>query len=519
MSARRKARLRRSGLMLTVLLLGAGVWPGDLFGFDGKGEKPAVRKQVPSLGNALLISAMQMNVPPEDHQFSVAIEGGRVMDPETGLDQVLNVGIDDGTITALTPADLNGKQEIDASGLVVSPGFIDILSYDPNPYGIWFKIGDGVTTNLGMHGVSEQAATWFAQWEYAGSPAHYGAAFDHAFTRGTLMGIGTNEESSREQVQALAEYARQDLEAGFIGVDFELEYSAGASYAEVKSVSQVAADFNVPAFFHGRYSDMEEPGTNFDTLNEILRASRETGASVHVSHINSTGGTFTMERSLEVLNRARRNGVDVTACTYPYTFWATNLASDRFAPGWQERFRIDYDDLVIPGTGERLTEETFDLYQSQKQIAAAYAIPEDDVKDALASPLVMVGSDGILEPDENNHPRDTGTFARVLGTYVRDEKVLSLMEALRKMTVMPAKRLEGQAPALRKKGRLQIGMDADITLFDPETVADRSTITAPDRMSAGIEWVLVMGQVVKNPKGPRYDVTPGFAIKSDFSNL
>ena len=505
--------------MASGLVLLLGVWPGNLLGLRGSNPVPEERNRVPSLGNALLISAMRMNVPPEDHEFSVVISGGRVMDPETGLDQVLNVGIDKGTVTALTPVELQGKKEIDASGLVVAPGFIDILSYDPNPFGIWFKVGDGVTTNLGMHGVSKQAAPWFAEWEFTGSPAHYGAAFDHAFTRGTLMGLGTNVESTPEQVQELAEYARQDLAAGFIGVDFELEYSAGASYDEVKAVSQVAADHNVPAFFHGRYSDMEEPGTNFDTLNEILSAARDTGSAVHVSHINSTGGTFTMERSLEILEKARADGVDVSACTYPYDFWATSLASDRFAPGWQERFRIDYDDLVIPGTGERLTEESFARYQAERQIAAAFAIPEDDVRDALASPMVMIGSDGILEPDENNHPRDAGTFARVLGKYVREERLIPLMEALRKMTLMPAERLEEQAPALRKKGRLQIGMDADITIFDPETVIDRSTIEHPDRMSTGIEWVLVLGKVVKDPKGVNYDIEPGKPITSDFSDV
>lgn len=456
---------------------------------------------------------------PSDHVFDVVIAGGRVMDPASGFDGVANVGVDGGTVTAITTDPLEGRKEIDARERVVAPGFIDIESYDPNPFGIWYKIADGVTTNLGMHGTNGDAAEWFARWKATGSPAHFGGAFDDNWARsdGTGLNLGVGDKASPAQIDVLADAAEEALQEGFIGVEFSPEYAPGIGYQEMAGVSEVASKYGVPVFFHGRYSDDQEPGTNFDTLNEIIGIGRDTGAAVHVLHINSTGGTFTMPESLAMLEEAREQGVDITADTYPYDFWATYLASERFAPGWQERFHIDYSDLVIPGIGEPLTESTFEFHQAQNDLAAAYAIPEEDVRLALQSPLVMVGSDAILEPGDNNHPRGAGTFARVLGKYVREEQVLSLMDALAKMTIQPAELLEGQAPALRKKGRLQIGADADIVVFDPATVEDRATVNDPSRYSRGIDWVLVRGQLVKDPKRLHRDVLPGQPIKSEVS--
>ena len=456
---------------------------------------------------------------PADHRFDVVITGGRVMDPASGFDQVANVGIDKGTVTAITTDPLRGSKRIDATGRVVAPGFIDIESYDPNPYGIWYKIADGVTTNLGMHGSNGDAQEWYQRWRATGSPTHFGGAFDDNWERSKPDGLnlGVGDKASPAQIDQLAAAAEEAIKGGFIGVEFSPEYAPGISYQEIVGVSRVAAEYGVPVFFHGRYSDPEEPGTNFDTLNEIIRTGRETGAAVHVLHITSTGGTFTMPESLAMLQQARDEGIQVTADLYPYNFWATYLGSERFAPGWQKRFRIGYSDLVIPGTGERLTETTFEQHKAENDLAAAYAIPEEDVRLGLQSPLVMIGSDAILEPGDNNHPRAAGTFSRVLGKYVREEGVLSLMEGLTKMTIQPAELLEEEAPALRKKGRLQVGADADIVVFDPETIEDRATVNDPSRYSRGIDWVLVMGQVVKDPKRLHRNVLPGRPIKSQVS--
>jgi N-acyl-D-aspartate/D-glutamate deacylase len=452
--------------------------------------------------------------PTDDAIHEVAIIGGRIIDPESEFDGVANLVIDGNTVVAVTKEPVAARIEIDASGRVVAPGFIDLLSASLNSYGVWYKVADGVTTTLLMHGVPGRAATFFSHWEQAGSPVNYGGAFEYTFARRHL-GLNRYEAASPSQRDRLVAMADEALREGFIGIAVSLEYEPGTSFEEVLRICRLAARRAVPVFFHARYSTPEPPGTNAEALQEIIEVAGASGASVHVEHIISTGGTFSMSESLSSLAKAREVGIDVTACLYPYNFWATYLGSARFDPGWERRFRITYSDLEIPGTGERLTEETFESYRRANKLAVAYAIPEADVRAALQAPFTMIGSDSFLSPSHNNHPRASGTFARVLGKYVREEAVIGLMEALAKMTILPANRLQAVAPALRKKGRLQEGSDADLVVFDPETVRDRATVADPAQYSEGIDWVLVAGQVVKSPDGVRKDVRSGSPIRYD----
>ncbi|CAI6064136.1 amidohydrolase family protein [Cohnella sp. JJ-181] len=448
--------------------------------------------------------------------YDIVIVGGRVINPETGLDRRgVNVAVQDGHIALVTDQAVKGRRTIDAAGLVVAPGFIDNLSYDPNPRGVWNKIADGVTSNIAMHGGTDVPRKWYPYYERAETPLHYGASFFYTKAR-NKQGIGLYTSADAAQTKRLEHEAEQALQDGVLGISFSLEYVPGIGASEVLPLMRLAYQYNVPVYFHARYSDMTEPGTNIDAMNEIIGYARETGASVHVDHINSTGGTFSMKQSLDMLAQARAEGLDITACTYPYDYWGTYLNSARFDEGWQERFKITYKDLQIAGTSERLTETTFGTFKKEGKLAVAYAIPEQDIEDSLAAPFVMIGSDAILEPGNNNHPRASGTFARTVGLYVREHHVISLMDAVAKMSLMPARRLERQAPALRKKGRIARGMDADIVIFDYAKIGDRSTVERPELPSAGIRYVLVGGKVALDGQGLHKNIRAGEPIRSAF---
>ena len=434
--------------------------------------------------------------PPDTHVYELVIKGGRVIDPESGYDRTANVGIDGGTILTVSQGLLKGTNSIDATDMVVSPGFIDLLSYEPDDKGVTFKIEDGVTTNLGMHGINNDAKAFFSHYT-DNCLVNFGGAFDNPWIRHNHFGLDPDDTASTSQIGQMGDLLRQQLTDGWIGVDFEPEYAPGTSTAEMTALAKIAKEHDVPCFFHGRYSAY---GTNAKTLDEIINVAKDTGAAVHVEHIISTGGTFDMANSLKRVERAQAAGYDVTACMYPYNFWATYLGSPRFNFGWQDRFRITYSDLQIAGTTDRLTEYTFKQGQRQNKLAAAYAIPEADVLTCLKAPWVMIGSDAILT-DGNNHPRATGCFSRTLGRYARDKGTITLVEALAKMTILPAKRLEAKVPALRKKGRMQRGADADITIFDPRTIIDRGTVADPAVASVGVAYVLLRGQVIKTPDG------------------
>lgn len=455
-----------------------------------------------------------LEVSTDDHVYDTVIAGGRVIDPDSGFDAVADVGIDGDTITRISLEGLSGASAIDATGLVVAPGFIDILSYPPNGYGEWFKIADGVTTNLNLHGIDNPMTAFLDKAAGNDPPVNYGGAADQAEHR-KIMEVGISRVRG-DDLDELVRRAEADVLAGALGIHEQPEYTVDVSFEEMRRHGEVAARYSVPLCLHVRYSENLTPGTQEEALDEAIRVATQTGCRLHIEHINSTGGTGRMVEAIAQLDAARSSGISITACTYPYTFWATNAATARYN-NFREKYGISWEDLQIAGTNERLTEETFQAARREHKLTAAFAMSDEDIDTALLTPWVMVGSDAILERPHNNHPRSTGCFSRVLGHYVRERGLLSLPDALAKMTILPARMLGDISSGMARRGRIQSGAVADITVFDAATIIDRSTIADPALEAEGVHHVLVGGRAVRTNGVNDRSVRPGVPILRDLT--
>ena len=461
----------------------------------------------------------------------IVLIGGRVMDPESGLDAVRNVGINGNRIAAISAKPLRGKQTVDVSGLVVAPGFIDLHAHGQDLRSNQMQVRDGVTTALEMESGAFPIAATYAERaskmvsNFGFTVGHHGGRIKmkHNLELGHLATAQTTahtdqlkawkyEKASAAETTRLLELMENGLNEGGLGIGLGITYTPGVAHEEIFRIFQLAAKRKVPIFVHVRSAGMIEPGSSIEAVQEVLANTAATGASLHIVHITSSGLRQTAA-CLEMIEGARRSGLDVTTEAYPYTAGSTKLESALFDLGFREKLGVDYKDIQWSATGERLTEQTFQQYRKQGGWAIIHMIPENIVEMAMRNPQVMIASDGIPFVTGGEHPRGAGTFARVLGHYSREKQLMTLMDALRKMTLMPAQRLDSYVPQMKLKGRVKVGADADLTIFDANKVIDRATFEKPMQPSAGIQHVLVNGVfVVKNTELVE-GVFPGQAIR------
>ena len=470
---------------------------------------------------ALTLSAQQ--------PFDIVIANGRVMDPESNLDAIRNIGIRNGKIAAITTQQIKAKQTIDAKNRVVAPGFIDLHAHGQSPESNEYQAHDGVTTALELEvGVPEVAR--FLNARAGKARVNYGATASQGAMRTmsmrkfesqrpawrqsddfsfNILNTGRYDQiSDPEEYTLLAANLERGLREGAIGLGVAPQYYPGASREEIFRVYQMAARWKMPVFTHVR-------SMTPDAFQEALANAATTGAKLHIVHVNSMS-LGALPFVLDMIEAAHKQGIDVTTEVYPYTAASTFIESTMFDDGWQDRLGISYGDLQWPPTGERMTKETFEKYRKQGGFVIMHMMKPEWIRRAMAAPFVMIASDG-MPFSARAHPRSAGTFARVLGLYVREEKVLPLMDALAKMTILPARRLEAIAPRMKQKGRLKIGADADITIFNPATVKDEADFQKGLQFSTGIDDVLVNGvPVVANGKTVP-TAFPGQSITGNFS--
>lgn len=454
----------------------------------------------------------------------LVIKGGRVLDPASGRDEVLNIGISGGRIVTLSADELAGDNIINAEGRIIAPGFIDLHTHSPFPFGELFQVKDGVTTSLDL-----EAGAWpVAQYgEFIRNKAHanYGSSVGHFAVRikviegkdqpyvvtkaGQMVpGAAFSQVATPAQIEEMRRLLQQGLDNGGLGIGFLLDYmSPAVSDAELKMIFEVAKANDTVVWIHIRR------GVNGDIqpLMDILPLAQKMGVKLHISHINANA-MGAIGPWLKAIDAANAKGADVSAEVFPYTAGSTSIMSDVFNRDWQTIFGITYGDVQWATTGERFTKDSWDAARRDHPDSSVihHYMKEEWLVEGMRWPKMMVATDAIpaISFEVKGPPNGAGSFTRLLAKYVRDDKVLELMDALRRGSTYPADRLAEFAPLFKRKGRIEVGADADLLIFKLENLRDNATYTDPYREASGWDWVLVGGEVVVKG-GDATGATPG----------
>jgi dihydroorotase-like cyclic amidohydrolase len=492
------------------------------------------------------------------NEWDLVLRGGRVIDPESGLDGVRDVAIAAGRIAAVGAGLPPGPADVDVSGQVVTAGFIDLHSHVNDVGGLRLQAMDGVTTALELEAGVTPVAEAYRRAAEQGRPVNYGFAASWALARmETVAGLPAQASlgafmarisdpawqrpAGPAQLTALLERISADLADGALGIGVLLGYAPAAEPQEYLSVAGLAADSGVATFTHARDLIEMVPATLADGAEEIVRAAGETGAHMHYCHINSTSQRH-IDRVLALVARAQAAGSRVTTEAYPYGSGMTGIGAAFLAPERLGERGLSPSSLTYAPTGERVASEARlrELRQADpgglviiEQLDESSAADRALLMRSLTFPGSVVASDAMpltwtappadplawpLPPTAITHPRTAGTFCRALRLLTRDAPGgagrASLAQALARCSLDPARLLEGWVPAMRGKGRLQPGRDADVVVFDPETVTDRASYADSTRPSAGIRHVLVDGVFVVRDSGIVPDARPGRPVRA-----
>ncbi len=425
--------------------------------------------------------------------------GGRLIDPANKVDAKLNLLLENGKVSWVGTGMRSADEAFDCTGKVVSPGFIDIhMHEDPvGPDGkIAFDICNcmlrmGVTTATGGNcGINVyDPVEYLALVDRDGAPVNMVMLAGHEYFRKAAGATDIYAGATEEQKKAMESGIERALAGGCVGVSFGLRYVPGADKDEFFRAAKCCAPGKKLITSHVR----DDADYIYDAIDEFCAAGVTYAVPVQISHIGSMGGFGQMEKVLQQIDCYRENGLDITMDCYPYFAFSTRIGTPTYDPGWLERYHCDYSVLEFcegKYKGQRATKETFEEMRRDfpECITVCHVMKESDVRLAFRHPAVMLASDGLLNNGQG-HPRASGTFPRFFAQFYR-AGTLGLYDAVAKVTAMPAARL-----GLTQKGRLNVGADADVTVFDPEKIQDGATFANPTLAPQGIDYVFIDGKL------------------------
>ncbi|MEY8295585.1 MAG: amidohydrolase family protein [Emergencia timonensis] len=436
--------------------------------------------------------------------LDLLIKNGQYPDFSEGRMKQGNIGITDGKITYIGPEEPDTKEGLDARGKVVSPGFIDIHMHEEHfaEEGEHYVIAQmmlemGVTTAVGGNcGMQNQNLSYFKEVldRLGGSPVNYIMLAGYNTFRYEL-GIGRYETASQEQRETIRNLLQRELNEGAYGISFGIEYDPGITTEEILYAIGVTEDPNLLVSAHYREDCLQ----HINPVQEMIEIAEKIPMKFQISHLSSCSAMGLMQESLDAINEAMKRNPKLNYDTYPYNAFSTHMGSAVFEDGCIEGWHKDYSDILLtdaPYKDIRCTKEIFEKVREEypDMLAVAFVMNEEEIAAAIANPNGMVASDAIIN-NGNGHPRAAGTFPRVLGKYVREDKALPLIDAIRKMTLEPAKRMD-----LDQKGRIELGCDADLTIFNPDTIIDGATFSNLHIQPEGIEAVFIDGKLALKNK-------------------
>ncbi len=501
--------------------------------------------------------AVQAQATPGNTQtFDLVVLNGRVIDPETGFDGIRSIGINQGRIEAIAASLLRGRDTIDAKGLVVAPGFIDLHSHGQDLSGARMQAFDGVTTALDLESGTLPIAAAYDRIGREGRPINYGFSASWLYSRiaekekmeptgaitffqeaqrrkGWQFTLASDDETAR-----IIARLERGIDEGALGIGILAGYAPGYGRMEAFAVAQLAARRNVPTFTHVRYQSMIEPQSSFESMSEIVSLAAGTGAHMHISHLNSMS-LRDIPRIGDLLRSAQQRGLRITTEAYPYGAGSTVVGAELFRGNWRDRLGGGVAADIEVG-GVALNDSTLAEMQSKAPgtwVIAHFMHPGRDTADqdyldqsvlfpggAIASDAMPwtlngqpVGDAWPLPDSAFAHPRSAGTFTRFLRDYVRERQKVTLIDGLRRMTLIPAQILEASVPQMKQKGRVQVGADADLVVIDLATVSERGTYISPNRTAVGMQYVIVNGTPIIRKGALIRDALPGKAIRRQVS--